>query len=625
MAIIVGNALSIFILLIKTRTDTKNIFSFIQKAIFNMKNKEFYKLLKKNKFKPNSGFTLTELLVGLIMGTIVIAGAGWGLMNILRTTRTETNKTASRNETSRAFNFIADEIKASQSMDVLDSSFDIDTVAPGFRTNTGEAEDTVKLSLRVPGVDQRIVYYVIPSTGSWKKPLTIYRWGPNLKTDGSYSNPTEPDNWTEEALIDGISDETLTADGCDVDGDNSDEAYQGFYACVVDDDGDTTVDASNNPIAENADSNGDGRVLARDLDENNDGTIDFFADIATVDVNGDGIVNSADLDINQDGEIDLGDNADNDGVSITAQLYFATAAKKDDSGNVKESYQTKSQVVARSRVAPLRKPALTTKKLLEVESLPFEYGRNNCWTVRNDFGQGDDPTARPDSGNELTNTMTWIHEDDRQPQPLNIDTDKPFTIVASAFGGRNPLCLARGNEYQRVWDGNEYKYLDSNGDPTIDDKADGETRKDFSARMDASNAKETNGSEKIHTYRYKVWHTIDFSNPDTFNGEESNVGSNVTSSDSNPRGDGTVRIYKNGDTISDYLGYDENNDGNSEQPSIREHLENNSNFVENGVVVNLEPNQRIIAFEIGQDNSENNPGFDLQDAIFIMTSDAFTD
>ena len=77
-----------------------------------MKNKGFHKLLKKNKSKSNSGFTLTELLVGLIMSTIVIAGAGWGLMNILRTTKTETSRVASRNETSRAFNFISDEVKA---------------------------------------------------------------------------------------------------------------------------------------------------------------------------------------------------------------------------------------------------------------------------------------------------------------------------------------------------------------------------------------------------------------------------------------------------------------------------------------------------------------------------------
>ena len=105
---------------------------------------------------------------------------------------------------------------------------------------------TVRLALQVPGVTQRIIYYVEPSTGTWKEPLTIYRWGPNLDDKGAYSNPNDPNpgtNWTKEALIDGVSDETLTADGCDTDGNGSDETYQGFFACVVDDDGDSPIGA----------------------------------------------------------------------------------------------------------------------------------------------------------------------------------------------------------------------------------------------------------------------------------------------------------------------------------------------------------------------------------------------
>ena len=208
--------------------------------------------------------------------------------------------------------------------------------------------------------------------------------------------------------------------------------------------------------------------------------------------------------------IDNGDGADTDGVSITAQLYFAGE-------NENGVYKTDSQVVARSRVAPLRKPALRAKKLLTVTPLPSNYGRNidgdednPCWTVRNDFGQGNDPTARPGSGNELTNTSTWIHEDNRQPQPLNIDTSEPFTIIASAFGGTNEQCLARGNKQKRIWDNtnNEYRYVDSTGnaiDPSTDDG---------SGRINAD------GSEEIHTYEHKIWHTIDFSNLDTFNGDD---------------------------------------------------------------------------------------------------------
>ena len=583
-----------------------------------MKNKEFRKLLKKNKSNSNSGFTLTELLVGLVMSTIVVAGLGWGLMQMLRTTQTETSKVASRNETSRAFNFIADEVKAAQFMEVNMSSTHLATVdnaatpdineevAPDFSLPSG---GTVRLALRVPGVSQRIIYYVAPpQTATWNGPLVIYRWGPGLKADGSYiDDPTSnlrvdnPAGWRREALIDGVSDETLTAVGCDMDGDSSDDTYEGFFACIVDDDGDTIVDAAGNPVLDAAGN----PVKENATDTNGDGTIDSNDSGAT--------------DINRDGVVDNGDGADTDGVSITAQLYFA-------GGKDTDVYKTDSQVVARARVAPLRKPELNETKLLEFEPLPFNYGRNinndpdnPCWTVRNDFGQGDDPTARPGSGNELQNTMTWIHENNRQPQPLNIDTNEPLTIVASAFGGLNNQCLARGNKHKRIWDSinNEYRYVDSAGNALDSDTDDG------SFRVAAD------GTEKIHTYEHKVWHTIDFSDPDTFNGTDSTVGPEVTSSDSNPRGDNTVKIFKNGDVVSndaDYSGYDENNDGISDQDSIVDFLRDQGYVNENGEI-ELEPNQRIIAFEIGQDDagtdSNPNPGFDLQDTIFIMTSDAF--
>ena len=559
-----------------------------------MKNKEFYKLLKKNKFKPNSGFTLTELLVGLIMSTIVIAGLGWGLMQILRTTKTETSKIASRSETSRAFNFIADEVKAAQTIEVDMSSTNLsikddtstpdinEEVAPDFELPDG---GEVRLALRVPNVSQRIIYFVAPPKNSspWKGPLVIYRWGPGLDSDGNYitdstsaSRVNNPTGWKNEALIDGVSNESLTA-SCDADGDGTaeDVSYKGFYACVVDDDGDGVTE-----------------------------------DDATIDTNGDGVV-------------DAKDGADTDGVSITAQLYFA--AETEDAG----VYKTDSQVVARARVAPLRKPGTRELTPVYFESLRPQYGRNinndpdtPCWTVRNDFGQGSDPTALPDSDdpNRLQNTMTWIHEENRQPQPLNIDRSKPFTIVASAFGGLNPVCLARGNKYQRVWDDDteSYRFVDSNPDDDI------EYTEDDTLKIPAD------GSEQIHTYEHKVWHTIDFSDPDTFNGNEtSNADVDRSAAENSPAegtvGAGEVRVYRNGDSVDDFLGYDADNTGDRDQDSIKQFLIDEG-YVSDGKLV-LEPNQRIISFEIGQDNEGTekapNPGFDLQDNIFLMTSDAF--
>ena len=577
-----------------------------------MKNKEFHKLLKKNKSKSESGFTLTELLVGLIMSTIVIAGLGWGLMQILTTTKTETNKIASRGETSRAFNFIADEVKAAQTIEVNTSLTNINnnnpTDANGVAANYPPLEDAdgnpiaPVLALQVPGVTQRVIYSVAPpQTGTWKGPLVIYRWGPNLNANGKYTDPDNVSEWENEALIDGVSDDSLTAVGCDMDGDGNDDDYRGFFACVLDDDGDGI--AENDP---------------------------------TTDTNGDGVV-------------DPKDGADTDGVSITAQLYFAAET---DAG----IYKTDSQVVARARVAPLRRFGLSELTPVFFESLNPQYGRfinnNNsrpCWIVRNDFGIGEDPRFDPDSTNTvqkekaLQKPMTWIHEDNRQPQPLNIDTTKPFTMVASAFAAENPdgqdfaQCLAKGNRYKQKLvsindDGSnaEYGNIDENGDD-----------------VDADNKVAANGAEKIYTYENKVWHTIEFPKGGdseteiadkraTFNGNETG--------NADVKGDGTVYMFRKDSIVPEIGGYDADNDGNYEpaqgdQPSLREFLRdpnqdgnNNDAYVNaDGTIIDgkLEPNQRIVTFEIGQENqylddgTTPNPGFDFQDNMFIMTSDAF--
>ena len=582
-----------------------------------MRNKEFQKLLKKNKSKSNSGFTLTELLVGLFMSIFVIGALGFGLMTVLRTTQSETSKVAARNETSRALDFITDEMRSAQSIEVDMSDTNIDALGGSDYTSKKKSGADVRLALNIPGVTAApVIYSVAPNTSPWKGPLVIYRWGPNLNANGNYTDPTDTTDWRNQALVDGISDvaQTVACGGNNI-------TYAGFYACVIDDDGDG--------VTENADSNNDGFVLKVSRDIDGDGTAES-ADTATVDVNSDSKVDSEDLDMNQDGEIDAKDNADSDGKAITAQLYFTGGTKTADGAD--STYSADTKAVARARVAPLRKPGLSATKLLEFKSLPFNYGRDidpntSCWTVRNDFGQGNDPTARPGSDNELTNVMTWIHEDNRRPQPLNIDTSQPLTIVASAFGGLNDICIARGNRHKRIWDSvnNEYRYVDSAGN-AIDPNTD-----DGSFRVAAD------GTEDIHTYEHKVWHTIDFSDHDTFNGSDSTLSdpSNVSrdaaanSPAEGTAGAGDVKIFKSGDTITDsvdYEGYDADNNEDRDQSSLETLLQSQGYADDSGRVV-LEPNQRIIVFEIGQDvegtDASPNPGFDLQDTIFIMTSDAF--
>ena len=560
-----------------------------------MKNKEFQKLLKKNKSKSNSGFTLTELLVGMIMSIFVVGALGFGLMQMLSTTQKETTRVNSRTESSRAFNFIADEMKAAQTVEVDMSPTNIAAVATDF-----DGDGTVRLALNVPGVTQRVIYSVGEATDNWNGPLVIYRWGPNINANGKYSDPLDTSDWQNEALIDGVSDVDQDVT-CDADGDGTAETftYKGFYACVVDDDED--------PIVENAvDTDGDG-----DIDKDD-----------TADLNGDGVA-------------DAKDGADTDGTSITAQLYFAA----DTANGV---YTTDSQVVARARVAPLRKPELREPEPVYFESLNPQYGRfiNNdpnrpCWTVRNDFGTGKNPSFDPDLSSPhpdaLSDILTWVHEDNRQPQPLNIDTTKPFTMVASAFAKADPngqdfyQCLAKGNKYKQKLvsindDGSNaiYSNVDENGND-----------------VDDANKVAANGEEKIHTYENKVWHTIEFPESGDTDAEiaakQATYNGNATDN-YDVKGDGTVYMFRNDSTVPDVGGYDANDNGvldSGDQPSLRQILQDKGLADSNGNIIEskLQANQRIVVFEIGQTepgtNENPNPGFDLQDSMFIMTSDAF--
>ncbi|MGL6343940.1 MAG: PilW family protein, partial [Waterburya sp.] len=148
-----------------------------------MKNKEFYKLLKKN--QSNSGFTLIELLVGLVMSIFVIGALGFGLMTVLQTNQRENSKVKARTENSRALDFISDEVRRARNIET-DTTFN----APGFDAS---ADKTVVLALDIPEISStsKIVYYLRTANENWKGPQVLYRWGPPLDANGNY--PSDPD------------------------------------------------------------------------------------------------------------------------------------------------------------------------------------------------------------------------------------------------------------------------------------------------------------------------------------------------------------------------------------------------------------------------------------------------
>jgi Tfp pilus assembly protein PilW len=532
----------------------KSILNFIaKKTVLNMKNREFYKLLKKN--QSNSGFTLIELLVGLVMSIFVIGALGFGLMTVLQTNQRENSKVKARTENSRALDFVSDEVRRARNIE-SDTTFN----APRFPASP---DKTVVLALDIPEIsdsatmdsdkdanttNERIVYYLSSNIGpNWKGPQVLYRWGPPLDINGKYTDGL----WDAQALIDGINTTPVT-NPCST-GTVSTVNPTGFYACIT------------------------------------------------------------------------GTN--------TAQL-FLTGQTKTATG-VNDNQTNDTQVVARART----RAANTTNTFSSISwSMKSLGGRYECdrskpiaerdWAMRTDFG------------NDLTKpnkTAKWIQgsiqgsNSGTQPQPLEVDPLKDLTITSSAIGKIN--CNSKGNT------------------------------------LPGSPPTPTNGSEDLTSYSETVPHTVDFDNPLTFNGDrDDGVVHNMSQVNTN---DPRIQFLKKGN-IPVLGGYTANPSAPlaDDQPSLGRFLYDkgmaiisptNTTIDDPATPVNeilsnpltqfiiptpdqlaqsnltaaqkndftlLEDDQRIVAFEIGQTsstlpNGQPNPGFDLQDNIFVVTSDVF--
>lgn len=206
------------------------------------------KLLKHlSRCRNTYGFTLVELLVAVAITGIVITAAGFGLVAILQANKSAEAATETRMELNRALDFMAEEVKMASSIraDISDS-LDVSSIAPSFGKSCNNPSDGLDcaLILKIPGIDQPVIYYVVdhnqltPSQqATWRGPRVIYRWGPSFDTSGTYgSNKDNPGEWTYQPLIDSIEsdlDETPYQD-CPPDWslDLNDEDKDSFYACV---------------------------------------------------------------------------------------------------------------------------------------------------------------------------------------------------------------------------------------------------------------------------------------------------------------------------------------------------------------------------------------------------------
>lgn len=211
-----------------------------------------------NNQKNNRGFTLVELLVALVISTIVIGIAGFGITTILTMDNKAEASIERQVDLNRAFDFLTNEIRMAKRINFTattaanGTTVSVDDVVNSSGINLSELGDygTIVLYLEIPINDppgvcpadspnaglappepsdrDRVVYDIRATTGLWLDPQVINRYGriPNL--DGIIdpcSNPVQSD-----IFVDAISDIDINPTNCTPPAVLSGSG--GFYACT---------------------------------------------------------------------------------------------------------------------------------------------------------------------------------------------------------------------------------------------------------------------------------------------------------------------------------------------------------------------------------------------------------
>ena len=174
----------------------------------------------------NSGFTLVELLLASVGMFFVVMAAGYGVFVMARENVAANAAGDIQYNLGRAVDFISEEVKSSANI-TADSSL-ITTLSSLCSGQTGA---TPVLGLSVNGsATTNVIYYTKQPTSTWLGNNAIYRCGPPLGADGSYSSPTP----TSDLLIDLIAsqkDSKDTATTCANGGTAYPDMTSGFFVC----------------------------------------------------------------------------------------------------------------------------------------------------------------------------------------------------------------------------------------------------------------------------------------------------------------------------------------------------------------------------------------------------------
>ena len=168
------------------------------------------------------GFALVEQLLGTFFSVVVLGGAGFGLVSMMKVDAQSGNKTLRRVELNRAIDYISEDIRVANNISSVDGSSSL----PG--SGTGVLFLTIPTDIDGdPSNDpDEIVYFARPSTSTWIGDNTINRAG------GNYPNPVTLSSSDDNVLVDGlIAPAAADLPSCDT----GLQGNNGFYACISDD------------------------------------------------------------------------------------------------------------------------------------------------------------------------------------------------------------------------------------------------------------------------------------------------------------------------------------------------------------------------------------------------------
>jgi prepilin-type N-terminal cleavage/methylation domain-containing protein len=162
-----------------------------------------------------SGFTLFELTVAMSLTSVVLALVGSGLVTVLQFDQRFAATQKNRSELQRTMDFMATEVRMAEQLEPCP-----ETHAPAYSPAADSRQPQPIMVLKMPvssGLTQPIVYYVAtpPAASVWAGPKVIYRWGPTLQLNGSYSAGAAGAtyNYYNEVVVDRIATNS-SADAC---------------------------------------------------------------------------------------------------------------------------------------------------------------------------------------------------------------------------------------------------------------------------------------------------------------------------------------------------------------------------------------------------------------------------